>query len=189
MKTNEVLKLSAKIGVGIAFGTVVWAVTLKCCNRLIDAYAIKFVKKLQNEIAKNKANDLHVFGEEDKEQETELAFQIADRYISIQEVDGGYDYSIMGADYKEIDGGVYDNSDVTIREALANIVDDLKSTPDHNGAKGNIKENDELIPIDYDDLMEKVLDANAYHRDSSDPETRHEHAMNKFNEMFAGDEV
>ena len=28
-------------------------------------------------------------------EETELAFQIADRYISIQEVDGGYDYSIM----------------------------------------------------------------------------------------------
>lgn len=44
--------------------------------------------------------------------ETELAFQIADRYISIQEVDGGYDYSIMGADYKEIDGGVYDNPDM-----------------------------------------------------------------------------
>lgn len=44
------------------------------------------------------------------EQETELAFQIADRYISIQETEGGYDYSIMGADYKEIDGGVYDKS-------------------------------------------------------------------------------
>ena len=39
----------------------------------------------------------------ESEQETELAFSIADRFISIQEVDGGYDYSIMGADYKEID--------------------------------------------------------------------------------------
>lgn len=92
--------------------------------------------------------------------ETELAFQIADRYISIQEVDGGYDYSIMGADYKEIDGGVYDNPDVTIREALTDIVDDLKASPDHNGAKGSIKEKDELIPIDYDGLMEKVEEAN-----------------------------
>lgn len=71
MKTIEVLKLSAKIGVGIGVGTVVWAATLKCCNRLIDGYAIKFVKKLKNEITKNKANDLHVFDEEDKEQETE----------------------------------------------------------------------------------------------------------------------
>lgn len=40
------------------------------------------------------------------ERETELAFQIADRFISIQETEGGYDYSIMGTDYKEIDGGV-----------------------------------------------------------------------------------
>lgn len=94
-------------------------------------------------------------------EETELAFQIADRYISIQEVDGGYNYSIMGADYKEIDGGVYDNPDVTIREALTDIIDDLKSAPDHNGAKGSIKEKDELIPIDYDGLMEKVEKANV----------------------------
>lgn len=93
-------------------------------------------------------------------EETELAFQIADRYISIQEVDGDYDYSIMGADYKELDGGVYDNPDVTIREALTDIVDDLKAAPDHNGAKGSIKEKDELIPIDYEGLMEKVEEAN-----------------------------
>ena len=93
-------------------------------------------------------------------EETELAFQIGDRYISIQEVDGGYDYSIMGADYKEIDGGVYDNLDVTIRVALTDIIDDLKSAPNHNGAKGSIKEKDELIPIDYDGLMEKVEKVN-----------------------------
>ena len=90
------------------------------------------------------------------EQETELAFQIADRFISIQEVDGGYDYSIMGADYKEIDGGVYDNPDVSIREALDDILTDLKDNPFDNGARGNIRDNDELIPIDYDGLMEKA---------------------------------
>ena len=95
------------------------------------------------------------------EQETELAFQIADRFISIQEVDGGYDYSIMGADYKEIDGGVYDNPDVSIREALDDILTDLKDNPFDNGARGNIRDNDELTPIDYDGLMEKVEAANA----------------------------
>ena len=95
------------------------------------------------------------------EQETELAFQIADRFISIHEVDGGYDYSIMGADYKEIDGGVYDNPDVSIREALDDILTDLKDNPFDNGARGNIRDNDELIPIDYDGLMEKVEAANA----------------------------
>lgn len=96
----------------------------------------------------------------ESEQETELAFSIADRFISIQEVDGGYDYSIMGADYKEIDGGIYDNPDVTIREALHDILEDLKSQPDYNGAKGNIQREDELMPMDYDGLMEKAEEAN-----------------------------
>ena len=96
----------------------------------------------------------------ESEQETELAFSIADRYISIQEVEGGYDYSIMGADYKEIDGGIYDNPDVTIRDALNDILEDLKSQPDYNGAKGNIQREDELIPMDYDGLMEKAEEAN-----------------------------
>ena len=92
----------------------------------------------------------------ESEQETELAFSIADCFISIQEVEGGYDYSIMGADYKEIDGGIYDNPDVTIREALHDILEDLKSQPDYNGAKGNIQRDDKLIPIDYEKLMEKM---------------------------------
>ena len=96
----------------------------------------------------------------ESEQETELAFSIADRFISIQEVEGGYDYSIMGADYKEIDGGIYDNPDLTIREALHDILEDLKSQPDYNGAKGNIQREDELIPMDYDGLMEKAEEAN-----------------------------
>ena len=101
-----------------------------------------------------------------KEVETELAFQIADRFISIQETEGGYDYSIMGADYKEIDGGVYDNKsnevgfDVSIREALNDIVEDLRENPFDNGARGNIGDDDELMPVDYDGLMEKVEAAN-----------------------------
>ena len=103
----------------------------------------------------------------ESEQETELAFSIADCFISIQEVEGGYDYSIMGADYKEIDGGIYDNPDVTIREALHDILEDLKSQPDYNGAKGNIQRDDELIPIDYDGLMEKVEEANRIRQENT----------------------
>lgn len=61
---------------------------------------------------------------------------------------------------EEIDGGMYDNPDVGIREALHDIVEDLKSEPDYNGAKGNIREDDELIPMDYDELMEKAEAAN-----------------------------
>ena len=127
------------------------------------------VQKTEPEIGRDEIIDLgdeteQVLAEMKKtlesEQETELAFSIADRFISIQEVEGGYDYSIMGADYKEIDGGIYDNPDVTIREALHDILEDLKSQPDYNGAKGNIQREDELIPMDYDGLMEKAEEAN-----------------------------
>lgn len=116
------------------------------------------------------------------EKETELAFRIADRYISIQETEGGYDYSVMGADYKEIDGGVYDNPEVSIREALADIVEDLKENPFDNGARGNIREEDELIPIDYDELMERVEAA-----DRIEPQAQGDVVQNfkaKTNELF-----
>lgn len=89
----------------------------------------------------------------------ELAFSIADRYILIHETDGGYDYSILGEDYREIDGGVYDDSNVTIREALHEIVEDLKQNPDTNGAKGRITEESELIPVNYGELEGKMEDA------------------------------
>lgn len=92
--------------------------------------------------------------------ETELAFQIADRIISIQECNEGYDYSIMNQQYREIDGGVYDNSDIGIRVALQDIVDDLKQNPDTNGAKGNITEESELIPLDVDEVVVEAEEAN-----------------------------
>ena len=109
-----------------------------------------------------KQNDLKPEQTEPEESaETELAFQISDRYISIQETEGGYDYSIMGLDYKEIDGGVYDNPGIGIKEAINEIVEDLKINPFDNGARGNIRDGDRLIPIDHDGLMEKAEAANA----------------------------
>ena len=99
--------------------------------------------------------DLKLETEPEKAAETELAFQIADRFISIQETDGGYDYSIMNMDYKEIESGVYEKTGVDIQEIADDIVDDLREDPFDNGVKGSIGD-DELIPIDYDGLMEKV---------------------------------
>lgn len=96
----------------------------------------------------------------DELRETELAFQIADRIISIQESDEGYDYSIMDQQYREIDGGIYDNLDISIREALQDIVDDLKQNPDTNGAKGNITMEDELVPMDFDEVAMEAEEAN-----------------------------
>lgn len=60
----------------------------------------------------------------------------------------------------EIDGGVYDNPDIGIREALQDIVDDLKQNPNTNGAKGNIAMEDELIPLDYDEVAMEAEETN-----------------------------
>ncbi|MBP3324822.1 MAG: nucleotidyltransferase domain-containing protein [Coprococcus sp.] len=92
--------------------------------------------------------------------ETELAFQIADRIITIQECGEGYDYSIMDQQYREIDGGVYDNPDISILEALQDIVDDLKQNPDMNGTKGNITTEDKLTPLDFDEVAMEAEEAN-----------------------------
>ena len=91
--------------------------------------------------------------------ETELAFRLADRYISIQEASEGYDYTIYDMDYRELDGGVYDNPDITIRQALDEIVTDLKEPTHRSELEGSIRTDDELIPIDYDGLMEKAEQA------------------------------
>lgn len=95
--------------------------------------------------------------------ETELAFQLADRYISIQEASEGYNYTIYDMDYWELDGGVYDNPDITIRQALDEIVKDLKEPTHRSELEGSIRTDDELIPIDYDGLMEKAEQAAKEH--------------------------
>lgn len=95
--------------------------------------------------------------------ETELAFRLADRYISIQEASEGYDYTIYDMDYRELDGGVYDNPDITIRQALDEIVTDLKEPTHRSELEGSIRTDDELIPIDYDGLMEKAEQAAKEH--------------------------
>ena len=102
-------------------------------------------------------------GKETDRPETELAFQLADRYISIQEVSDGYDYTIYDMDYREMDGGVYDNPDITIRQALDEVVSDLKEPTHRSGLEGSIQADDELIPIDYDGLMEKAEQAEKEH--------------------------
>ncbi|RKJ63615.1 YodL domain-containing protein [Roseburia sp. 1XD42-69] len=117
-----------------------------------------------------------------KAAETELAFQIADRFISIQETDSGYDYSIMNMDYKEIESGVYEKTGVNIQEIADDIVDDLREVPFDNGVKGSIGDDDELIPIDYDGLMEKVEAAD--HIEPQAPGNVVENFKAKTNELF-----
>ena len=74
----------------------------------------------------------------------QMAFSINDKFVSIQTCDDGYDYSIFDANYKLLDGGVYDNPDISIHAALKDILEDI-----------GVTEWDERIPVDYEELIEK----------------------------------
>lgn len=56
--------------------------------------------------------------------DSEIAYKTGKGYFSIQTVSDGYDYTIYGKDFREIDGGVYDNPDITIGEAMEAILSD-----------------------------------------------------------------
>ena len=62
----------------------------------------------------------------ENEIQIELAVHIADRYILMHECDEGYDYSILNEQYHLLDGGVYDNPDITIQRAMDMVIADLK---------------------------------------------------------------
>ena len=96
----------------------------------------------------------------ENEKETQLAYQLEDRIIRIQECDGGYDYSIMDKNYREIDGGVYDDPDADIHFVLLSIAEELKMYPDTNGAKGQINMESKLVPLDFDEVVMNEEEAN-----------------------------
>ena len=75
----------------------------------------------------------------------QMAFSIKDKYVSIQACTEEYDYSVFDADYKLIDGGVYDNPDISIHAALKDILEEF-----------GLSEQDKRIPVDYEELMEKT---------------------------------
>ncbi|MBC5744892.1 DUF3849 domain-containing protein [Lachnospiraceae bacterium MD308] len=56
--------------------------------------------------------------------ETELAYELKDGYFSIHTASEGYDYTVYGKDFREIDGGIYEDSDISIREAMETILSD-----------------------------------------------------------------
>lgn len=90
-------------------------------------------------------------------QELILAFTIADRIVTIQSVDEGYEYDICDANGQVLDGGVYDDDTVCILEAIKQIIMDL-TQPDMKlqdgvpknrcSVQGNAKRSDFIYPLD-----------------------------------------
>ena len=97
--------------------------------------------------------------------ETELAVHIADRYILMHECDEGYDYSILNEQYHLLDGGVYDNPDITIQRAMDMVIADLKE-PRFSAVteqyyrdeflQGEVYAGSEAEIVDFEELSEKA---------------------------------
>ena len=68
-------------------------------------------------------------------------------YFLIHETDEGYDYTFYDQEYQELDGGIYDNLDVSLKEAIEDILNDAGETIE------NIKE------TDYEKLEQEIEEA------------------------------
>ena len=101
----------------------------------------------------------------ENEIQTELAVHIADRYILMHECDEGYDYSILDEQHHLLDGGVYDNPDITIQRAMDMVIADLKE-PRFSAVteqyyrdeylQGEVYAGSEVEIVDYEELSEKA---------------------------------
>ena len=101
----------------------------------------------------------------ENEIQTVLAVHIADRYILMHECDEGYDYSILDEQYHLLDGGVYDNPDITIQRAMDMVIADLKE-PRFSAVteqyyrdeflQGEVYAGSEAEIVDFEELSEKA---------------------------------
>ena len=67
-------------------------------------------------------------------------------YFSIQETEEGYDYTLYDALYNEIDGGIYENLNVSLNEAIEEILSEFDL------------EKKNRIPEDYDSIEEHAYE-------------------------------
>lgn len=79
----------------------------------------------------------------------ELAYRIGDQFFAIQIATEGYDYSFYDKEYKLMDGGILDDPNISMRQAVQDILVD-------EGLNQL-----ERIPVDYDELQEKVEEVEA----------------------------
>ena len=86
----------------------------------------------------------------------DFAYQLEDIIVVIHKYDDGYYFTILDYDYREINGGVYDNIDIDIHTASKDIVDYIKNNMDRNGVEGKISKDSKMLPLDYEKIVEKI---------------------------------
>lgn len=76
--------------------------------------------------------------------DAQIAYRIGEQFFSIQHTEEGFDYSFYDENYHLMDGGMLENPDYTIREAIDELLEDDNLAFE------------ECEVINYDDLMEQV---------------------------------
>ena len=120
----------------------------------------------------------------ENEIQTELAVHIADRYILMHECDEGYDYSILDEQYHLLDGGIYDNPDITIQRAMDMVIADLKE-PRFSAVteqyyrdeflQGEVYAGFEAEIVDFEELSEKAEEVEQADLEAKQAEFKENH--------------
>ena len=92
--------------------------------------------------------------------DTEIAYHLeaAGRYFSIQTVSEGYDYTFYDNRFRELDGGVYDNPEISIREAVEELLEDNGLHLENCHVVSWDEFIDKVSEIAQADLLEKVAE-------------------------------
>ena len=78
-------------------------------------------------------------------------------YFAIQKTEGGYDYTLYDVDFVEIDGGVYENPDISIKQAMEDI--EIAQSKDYESWKSRFTKDlqSSLTEESYDSYL-KILE-------------------------------
>lgn len=88
------------------------------------------------------------YQQEQKQEKTELAYAVEEKYIVMQVCEIGYDYSLYDQDYRLIDEGILETEEYRIEQAAREIITDLY---------GDIP----LFEVDYDELIQITAEKSA----------------------------
>lgn len=94
----------------------------------------------------------------------EAAYEFADRYLLIHACEDGYDYTFYDKQYKEMDGGVYDNPDITLEEAVHIILTDdpfpnmERTQVNYEELDGRVEEANRILPSAQQDTVSSLSD-------------------------------
>lgn len=92
----------------------------------LDQEAVKAIREYleEKEIAKKqeKVETLNASLFEEAEREAAYQIETTGQFFFIQETEEGYDYTFYDQEFHELDGGIYDNFDVTLQEAAKELL-------------------------------------------------------------------